>query len=314
MSKHIQWDNLFTYDTLVHAVGGAAGSAVAMSVFFPLDTVRSRLQVEQHRESKSTLALLRELVREEGPGSVYRGLGPVLTSLWCSNFVYFYSFHGLRAVIAAGDASRHGALSDLLLASVAGVINVLTTTPLWVVNTRIKMQGVKLAAADREALRKHPRYEGLWHGLYHIARTEGLPALWASTLPSLVLVSSPAVQFMVYEALKRRANAAGVPLNGAVVFLIGAVSKVISTVATYPLQLVQAKLRYGCPPELANKSLLGMLLHIARTQGFPGLYRGLEAKLWQTVLTAALMFVAYEKIVRFVMQILRPTAVRRAAQ
>lgn len=313
MSKQILWDNLFTYDTLVHAVGGAAGSAVAMSVFFPLDTVRSRLQVEQHRESKSTLALLRELVNEEGPSSVYRGLGPVLTSLWCSNFVYFYSFHGLRAVIAAGDASRHGALSDLLLASVAGVINVLTTTPLWVVNTRIKMQGAKLAAADRETLRKHPRYESLWHGLYHIARTEGLSALWASTLPSLVLVSSPAVQFMVYESLKRRANAAGVPLNGAVVFLIGAVSKVISTVATYPLQLVQAKLRYGCSAELANKSLLGMLLHIARTQGFPGLYRGLEAKLWQTVLTAALMFVAYEKIVRFVMQILRPSAVRRAA-
>ncbi|KAH6936593.1 hypothetical protein HPB50_019778 [Hyalomma asiaticum] len=313
MVKHIRWDNLFTYDTLVHAVGGAAGSAVAMTVFFPLDTVRSRLQVEQHRESKSTLALLREILREEGPGGVYRGLGPVLTSLWCSNFVYFYSFHGLRSVVSAGDARRHGALSDLLLAALAGVVNVLTTTPLWVVNTRIKMQGAKLADGDRESLRKHPRYEGLWHGLVHIARTEGLPALWASTLPSLVLVSSPAVQFMVYEALKRRAGSAGVPLNGAVVFLIGAVSKVISTVATYPLQLVQAKLRYGCPPELANKNLLGILMHIARTQGLPGLYRGLEAKLWQTVLTAALMFVAYEKIVRFVMQILRPSAVLRAA-
>uniref|UniRef100_L7LY44 Putative peroxisomal membrane protein pmp34 n=1 Tax=Rhipicephalus pulchellus TaxID=72859 RepID=L7LY44_RHIPC len=204
-------------------------------------------------------------------------------------------------------------MSDLLLAAVAGVVNVLTTTPLWVVNTRIKMQGAKLAAGDRESLRKHPRYEGLWHGLVQIARTEGLSALWASTLPSLVLVSSPSVQFMVYESLKRRAGSAGVPLNGAVVFLIGAVSKVISTVATYPLQLVQAKLRYGCPPELANKNLLGILMHIARTQGVPGLYRGLEAKLWQTVLTAALMFVAYEKIVRFVMQILRPSAVRRAA-
>lgn len=312
MAKNIRWDNLFTYDTLVHAVAGAAGSTVAMTVFFPLDTARSRLQVEEHRESKNTLALLRELVRDEGPGTVYRGLGPVLTSLWCSNFVYFYSFHGLRSVFAAGDARRHGAMSDLLLASVAGVINVLTTTPLWVVNTRIKMQGAKLAAS--ESLRKHPRYKGLWHGLFHIARTEGASALWSSTLPSLVLVSSPAVQFMVYEALKRRADEAGLPLNGFVVFLIGAVSKVISTVATYPLQLVQAKLRYGCPPELAGKNLLAMLLHIARTQGVPGLYRGLEAKLWQTVLTAALMFVAYEKIVRFVMQILKPSVARRAAQ
>ncbi|CAN7937246.1 unnamed protein product [Ixodes hexagonus] len=313
MSKHIRWENLLTYDTLVHAVAGAAGSAVAMTVFFPLDTVRSRLQVEEHRESKNTLALLRELIRDEGPGSVYRGLGPVLTSLWCSNFVYFYSFHGLRSVAAAGDATSHSALSDLFLASVAGVINVLTTTPLWVVNTRIKMQGAKLVAGDRDSLRKYPRYEGLWHGLRHIARTEGLGALWSSTLPSLVLVSSPAVQFMVYEALKRRAADANLPLNGAVVFAIGALSKVVSTIATYPLQLVQAKLRYGCPEALARKGLVGMLLHIARTQGPAGLYRGLEAKLWQTVLTAALMFVAYEKIVRFVMRLLKPAAAVRAA-
>lgn len=283
-----------------------------MTVFFPLDTVRSRLQVEEHRESKNTLVLLRELIRDEGPGSVYRGLGPVLTSLWCSNFVYFYSFHGLRAVAAGGDSASHSALSDLLLASVAGVINVLSTTPLWVVNTRMKMQGAKLASGDQDALKKHPRYRNLWHGLCHIARTEGLSTLWSSTLPSLVLVSSPAVQFMVYEALKRRAARAGLPLSGAVVFGIGALSKVISTIATYPLQLVQAKMRYGCPEELSKKGLLGMLLHIAHTQGPAGLYRGLEAKLWQTVLTAALMFVAYEKIVSFVLRLLGPAAVRAA--
>ena len=34
----------------------------------------------------------------------------------------------------------------------------------------------------------------------------------------------------------------------------------------------------------------------SRHQGVGGLYKGMEAKLFQTVLTAALMFVAYEKI------------------
>lgn len=41
-----------------------------------------------------------------------------------------------------------------------------------------------------------------------------------------------------------------------------------------------------------------------RKQGIAGLYKGLEAKLLQTVLTAALMFLAYEKISRFVFRIL----------
>lgn len=38
----------------------------AMSVFYPLDTVRSRLQVEEHRASKDTLTMLKELVKDEG--------------------------------------------------------------------------------------------------------------------------------------------------------------------------------------------------------------------------------------------------------
>jgi len=37
-----------------------------MTVFFPLDTIRSRLQVEEHRKSKGTLTMLKELINEEG--------------------------------------------------------------------------------------------------------------------------------------------------------------------------------------------------------------------------------------------------------
>ena len=39
--------------------------------------------------------------------------------------------------------------------------------------------------------------------LLKILYQEGVGALWGGTLPSLVLVSNPTVQFVVYEALKR---------------------------------------------------------------------------------------------------------------
>ena len=44
-----------------------------------------------------------------------------------------------------------------------------------------------------------------------------------------------------------------------------------------------------------------------REQGVKGLYKGLEAKLLQTVSTAALMFVTYEKIAAFIFRLLRRT-------
>ncbi|XP_076323097.1 peroxisomal Membrane Protein 34 [Tachypleus tridentatus] len=305
MAKNASSTSLFSYDTLVHAISGAAGSVTAMTVFFPLDTVRSRLQVEDSRESKNTFAMIEEFIREEGLESLYRGLGPVLTSLCASNFVYFYTFHGLRALYR-GNKQKHNPLSDLALASLAGAVNVIATTPLWVVNTRLKMQGVKLRAGDSLRLKKTQCYNGILDGLVKICKEEGLGELWSGTLPSLMLIINPAIQFMVYEGLKREVlhSQNNKNLSSITIFLIGAIAKSISTILTYPLQVVQSKLRYGSSA-MRQQSFLQLLISIVRSKGARGLYKGLEAKLFQTVLTAALMFVCYEKIAAFVFYLLK---------
>lgn len=43
-----------------------------------------------------------------------------------------------------------------------------------------------------------------------ITRDEGVGALWNGTFPSLLLVLNPAIQFMIYEGLKRQLKR-GVP-------------------------------------------------------------------------------------------------------
>lgn len=47
-----------------------------------------------------------------------------------------------------------------------------------------------------------------------IIATEGVGTLWNSTLPSLILVLNPAVQFMFYEAMKRKAGKGGRKVRG----------------------------------------------------------------------------------------------------
>lgn len=44
---------------------------------------------------------------------------------------------------------------------------------------------------------------------------------------------------------------------------------------------------------------------IFREKGVVGLFKGLEAKLLQTVLTASLMFLVYEKLMKLIMVILK---------
>lgn len=47
-----------------------------------------------------------------------------------------------------------------------------------------------------------------------IIANEGVGTLWNGTLPSLILVLNPAVQFMFYEALKRKAGKGGKKVRG----------------------------------------------------------------------------------------------------
>lgn len=290
---------VFSYESLVHAVSGAMGSVTAMTVFFPLDTARLRLQVDESRVAKSTPAILAEIIKEEGLLAPYRGWFPVICSLCCSNFVYFYCFHSLKAGYLKGHQSTPGA--DLLIGMAAGIVNVLVTTPLWVVNTRLKLQGSKFRNADIRST----NYSGIFDAFMQIIRDEGVGALWNGTFPSLLLVLNPAIQFMIYEGLKRQLRKGSLrELTSIEVFLIGAVAKAVATTVTYPLQTIQSVLRFGQFNESTEKSKLlsslrtikSLLINRARRYGVFGLFKGLEAKLLQTVLTAALMFLLYEKI------------------
>lgn len=249
------------------------------------------------KKNENTFVLIQKLLRNEGIENLYKGIIPVSQSVCISNLVYFYTFHSLKAMRSAKAQSIQ---QDLLLGALAGAVNVLSTTPFWVVNTRLK---VKTSKNDNIP------YDNILDGLKHIANTEGIQKLWSGAIPSLLLISNPSIQFAIYEAIKRYiVRIYGNKLPSITYFLVGAIAKSISTCITYPLQLVQTKLRHGdnefkknLPP---NSGILDIFYYIVKNHGVKGLYVGLEAKLLQTILTAALMFMAYEKIARFVTSLL----------
>ncbi|XP_046844827.1 peroxisomal membrane protein PMP34-like isoform X3 [Xenia sp. Carnegie-2017] len=262
---------LFSQKNLVHALAGALGGISSLSIFFPLDTAKTRLQIDDERKAKTTWKVIYEIVHEEGLSSLYRGLLPVLSSLYCSNFVYFYTFNGLKAAYVT-KRSPETVVVDLLCGFLAGVINVLITTPLWVANTRMKLQGVNLKSEELSRKVQY-KYTGLIDAVHQIYRTEGLRGLWSGTRASLVLTSNPAIQFTVYETIKRYVRGAGKDTG-------------------------------YWKDESKKPNFVVIMAQILRQGGVKGLYKGLEAKLLQTVLTAAFMFLAYENILTFAFSLL----------
>ncbi|XP_028417399.1 peroxisomal membrane protein PMP34-like [Dendronephthya gigantea] len=294
---------LLTQKNLVHAFAGALGGITSLSVFFPLDTARTRLQIDDKRKAKTTWKVVYEIFEEEGLSALYRGLLPVLSSLYCSNFVYFYTFNGLKAAYITKN-SPETAIVDLLFGFLAGIINVLITTPLWVANTRIKLQGVNLKSEEMNKKVQY-KYTGLLDAVQQIFREEGFRGLWSGTRASLVLATNPAIQFTVYETVKRYMRGTNRELPSWNYFLIGAIAKTVSTILTYPCQIAQCKQRTGYwKDESKRPNFIVIIAQILRQAGVRGLYKGLEAKLTQTVLTAAFMFLTYEKILAFAFSLL----------
>ncbi|XP_078414941.1 peroxisomal membrane protein PMP34 isoform X2 [Cetorhinus maximus] len=257
---------LASYETLVHAVAGVVGSVTATTTFFPLDTARIRLQVDEKRKSSATPVILAEIVKEEGLSALYRGLFPVISSVCCSNFVYFYTFNSLKAMLVKGNG-RATPSKDLLMGCIAGATNVVLTTPMWVVNTRLKLQGAKFRKEDVH----QTEYKGILDAFQQIITNEGVGTLWNGILPSLILVCNPGIQFMFYEGLKRKASKAG-------------------------RQFEPNKRKSKNTFQESVRTVINLLSERIKKGGFSGLYKGLEAKLLQTVFTAALMFLVYERI------------------
>ena len=299
---------LLSLHNLLQAVCGACGSAISIAAFYPLETVRTRLQVDAADLSpRSPILLALHIGRSEGVRSLYRGLPSLVLALSVTNFVYFYAFHGLRAMYDTNTAS-----TDFICASVAGVVTVLVSNPLWVANTRLKLQGVSFKA-NKKGESKERRYNSVLDCIFGIAQHEGWQALWSGTSSSLMLISNPTIQYSCYEYLKRIQLENMVAISPHIRHLLnGAVSKFVATVCTYPLQVIQTQRRSGRFTEKPNPqskkrfsflSLIDQGLTIIRRDGMAGLFRGLESKLLQTVLSAALMFFIYEEMANFVFSI-----------
>jgi adenine nucleotide transporter 17 len=236
-------------------------------------------------------------------------LAPILGSLAVSNFIYFYSYNALKAVQA-----KKGTISttqNLVIAAIAGIINVYATCPLWVVATRLRVQK-----------KGEEKYKGLLHGIQKVAQEEGVGALWSGAGASVILVSNPTIQFVTYDKLKSFFNKT--EYSSLEVFALGAIAKAFATLVTYPIQVAQSVMRtkgggkHGKHVEIKEegkedvkyKNTLDCLVKIFQKEGLSGWFKGLDVKLIQTVLTAAFHFLAYEKIVQFIFSVLAKKEVK----
>jgi solute carrier family 25 (peroxisomal adenine nucleotide transporter), member 17 len=266
-------------DNIAHALAGAGGGLLAMTLTYPLITLSTRAQVESKRADTSTLAAVRHIIKREGLSGLYAGLDSALFGISVTNFVYYYWYEWTRAfferaAITAGRASKKlTTVESMIAGAIAGSATVLLTNPIWVVNTRMTARksesGENELPGGEKRLAKKASTIGT---LMSLLRDEGPSSLFAGVLPALVLVINPILQYTIYEQLKNfleKRKRVG-PRDA---FYLGAIGKLLATSITYPYITVKSRAHVATK----NDPKVGMwksLNNIIENEGYSGLYKG----------------------------------------
>ncbi|KAI9774893.1 MAG: hypothetical protein M1840_000109 [Geoglossum simile] len=278
-------------DNIAHALAGAGGGILSMTLTYPLVTLSTRAQVESKRAQSSIAHAVRRIIEREGVTGLYAGLESALFGISVTNFVYYYWYEWTRvgferAAVRTGRPSKKlTTVESMLAGALAGSATVLITNPIWVVNTRMtaRKEDSEEAVLPASAPKKAPTTLGT---LLALIRNEGPSALFAGVIPALVLVINPILQYTIFEQLKNYvAKKRRVTPTDA--FFLGAIGKLMATSITYPYITVKSRMH------VAGKEKVTMsegLKRIVRGEGWQGLYKGIGPKITQSVITAAFLF------------------------
>ncbi|KAL2413217.1 Peroxisomal membrane protein PMP47B [Exophiala dermatitidis] len=276
-------------DNIAHALAGAGGGLLAMTLTYPLITLSTRAQVESKRADTSTLAAIKHIINREGITGLYAGLDSALFGISITNFVYYYWYEWTkaffeRAAIKAGRAGKKlTTVESMIAGAIAGSATVLLTNPIWVINTRMTARKNDDEGTDPQ--KKKPSTIGT---LLKLLREEGPSSLFAGVLPALVLVINPILQYTIYEQLKHvleKRRKVG-PRDA---FYLGALGKLLATTITYPYLTVKSR-AHVATKDAPVEGMWTSLNKIVREEGWGGLYKGIVPKVSQSVITAAFLF------------------------
>ncbi|XP_072983377.1 peroxisomal adenine nucleotide carrier 1-like [Typha latifolia] len=296
------------WESLTEATSGAVGALVSTTVLYPLDTCKTKYQaeVQTHGQIKyrNLSDVLWEAISNKQIVSLYQGLGTKNLQSFISQFVYFYGYsYFKRLYLEKSGAKSVGTKANLVVAAAAGACTAIITQPLDTASSRMQTSAFG-------------KSKGLWETLTEGSWTQAFDGLGIS----LLLTSNPAIQYTVFDQLKQKlllrrsmndlpstGNSSPAALSAFSAFILGAISKSVATLLTYPAIRCKVMIQAADPEDGDNKAgqpkspktMTDALFAIWNKEGIAGFFKGLEAQILKTVLSSALLLMIKEKISRF---------------
>lgn len=269
-------------------VAGSIAGCVEHMAMFPVDTIKTRMQVLGPCPIKSVSLshALRSILKTEGPSGLYRGIGAMGLGAGPAHAVYFSIYEIFKKSLSGGNPNNSAA--HAISGVFATVASDAVFTPMDLVKQRLQLSSSP--------------YKGVLDCVTRVLREEGFKAFYAS-YRTTVLMNAPftAVHFATYEAAKRglmEVSPDSADDNRVVVHATaGAAAGALAALLTTPLDVVKTQLQCqgicGCD-RYSSGSIRDVLQTIVKKDGYRGLMRGWIPRMLFHAPAAAICWSTYE--------------------
>ncbi|XP_050305377.1 mitochondrial 2-oxoglutarate/malate carrier protein [Anthonomus grandis grandis] len=255
------------------AFGGASGMMATVFVQ-PLDLIKNRLQLSgqasQSAEPKTSMQVVRSIIKNEGIRTIYTGLSAGLlrqaTYTTTRLGIYTWLFESF---------SKEGVPPNFLTKAALGMLSGMCGA---FIGTPAEVALIRMTADGRLPLAERRNYKNVFNALLRIYREEGLLTLWRGAVPTMgrAMVVNGA-QLASYSQAKQSLVNTGYFQEGILLhFMASMISGLVTTAASMPVDIAKTRIQnmknIDGKPEF--KGPLDVLGKIVKNEGVFALWKG----------------------------------------
>ncbi|XP_063282159.1 mitochondrial adenyl nucleotide antiporter SLC25A24 [Pelobates fuscus] len=269
-------------------LAGAMAGAVSRTGTAPLDRLKVMMQVHGSKGNSNMLAGLKQMVKEGGIRSLWRGNGVNVIKIAPETAMKFYAYEHYKKLFTS-ESGKLGAAERFVAGSLAGATAQTSIYPMEVMKTRL-------------AVGKTGQYDGMFDCAKKILKKEGVRAFYKGYIPNILgIIPYAGIDLAIYETLKNywlQTYATDSANPGVLVLLgCGTASSTCGQLASYPLALIRTRMQAQASIEGAPQlSMGGLFRNIVAKEGFFGLYRGIAPNFLKVLPAVSISYVVYEKM------------------
>jgi len=287
-----------------HMVAGAIAGMFEHACMFPIDTVKTRMQIYSSSTpapTPSIPAMIRSIVSNESPRALWRGVGAVLISAGPAHALHFGVYESAKRFLfqhnnndSNNNNNNYAVVPNAVVHAAAGATATLSSETVMAPMDVVK-QRMQLGEANTLKTRL-----GLFAFVRRVVELHGFSALFAGLSSSLLMaVPFSATQFVVYEASKETLLATRSAGNNSFSArdhcVAGAVAGASASAMTNPLDVVKTRLQtQGERGARRYKGLVDAMRCIWYEEGARGFARGVHARMMFHAPAAAICWTTYE--------------------